>query len=70
MKTIYKYVNLCYNIDTEMKISAGLYKTYLWFFSNVISLNNAQSPYPPTPFPKGEGGEFRALRALNPPFRR
>ena len=37
-----------------------LYKTYLQFFSNVVSLNNVISPQPPAPFPEGEGGESGA----------
>lgn len=34
--------------------------TYLCFFSNVISLNNALSPFPPAPFPEGKRGECGA----------
>ncbi len=39
-----------------MYISACI-KTYFWFFSNVVFLNNVYSPQPPSPFPEGEGGE-------------
>ena len=43
-------------------------KSERWFLSNVVSLNNVDSPYPPAPFPEGEGGVCRALRALHLPW--